>query len=42
MDVSGDLNDRCNGHRRVHHSDPRQSNLKAHGDDSAYAHAYDP
>lgn len=42
MGVSSDLNDHCNGHRRVHHSDPCQNNLKAHDDDNAYAHACDP
>jgi hypothetical protein len=42
MGVSSDLNDRCSGHRRVHHSGPCQSNLKSHDDDNAYAHACDP
>ena len=41
MDVSGDSNDRCNGHRRVRHSDQCQSNLKVY-DDNAYDHASDP
>ena len=42
MGISSDLNDHCNGHRRVHHSDSCQNNLKAHDDDNACAHACDP
>ena len=41
MGVSSDSNGRCNGHRRVHHSDPCQNNLKVY-DDNAYDHASDP
>ena len=42
MGVLSDLNDRCNGHRLVRHSDLRQSIMKVYGDDNAYDHAGDP